>query len=165
MAAQNGFQLFSASLVLQNRIAGPVGIIFFDRNGRPMALRSTFFKIMSVAHLCPLQIVALLAVGVTILHIPKLASQKSTCHGRKMYIFKQILMSSTSKNFTFILWGAKSACGATPVPTFRPPAPDRSLQRRSSSFTTLASSVKPHSSIRVIFTLLSKITFGHLLHI
>ena len=130
-----------------------------------MALRSTFFKIMSIAHLCPLQISTLLAVGVTVLHIPKLASQKSTWYGRKTYIFKKMLMSPTSKIFTFILWGAKSACGATPVPTFRPPAPDRSPHCRSSSFTTLASSVKPHSSIRVIFALLSKITFGHLLQI
>ena len=138
---------------------------FFVRNGLPVAVRSTFFKVVSVARFWPLQIVALLAVAWTILHLPKLASQKCAWHGRKTYIFKKVLMSPTSKNFTFILWGAKSACGATPVPTFRPPAPDRSLQRRSCSFTTLASSVKPHSSIRVIFTLLSKITFGHLLHV
>ena len=130
-----------------------------------MALRSTFFKIMSLADLCPLQISALLAVGGTILHFPKLASQKSTSHPRKTYFQKKIARSSTSKNFKVILWVAKSACGATPVPGVRPLAPDRSLQCRSSSFTTLASSTKPHSSIRVIFALLSKITFGHLLQI
>ena len=135
------------------------------RNGLPAFVRCTFSKIMPDAHFWPLQIVALVAVAWTILHVPKLASQKCARRGRKTYNFKKMLMSSSSKIFTFILWGAKSACGTTPVLTFRPPAPDRSPHCRSSSFTTLASSVKPHSSLRVIFTLLSKINFGHLLHL
>ena len=134
------------------------------RNGLPALVRCTFSKIVSVAHLWPLQIVAVVAVAWTIFHVPKLASQKCARRNRKTYTFKKLLMSSTLKIFTFILWGAKSACGATPVPTFRPPAPGRSPHWRSSFFTTLASSVKPHSSFRVIFTLSSKITFGHLLH-
>ena len=134
------------------------------RNGLPALVRCTFSKIMLDAHFWPLQIVALVLMAWTIFHVPKLASQKCARRGRKTYIFKKVLMSSTSKIFTFILLGAKSACGATPALTFRPRAPGRSHHCRSSSFTTAASSVKPHSSIRVIFTLFSKITFGYLLH-
>ena len=135
------------------------------RNGFPALVRCTFSKIVSDAHLWPLQIVVVVAVAWTIFHVPKLASQKCARRGRKTYNFKKMLMSATSNIFTFILWGAKSACGATPVLSFRTPVPGRSSQCRSSSFTTAASSVKPHSSFRVIFTLLRKITFGHFLHL
>ena len=93
------------------------------RNGLPALVRCTFSKFKPDAHVWPLQIVALVAVAWTILHVPKLASQKCARRGRKTYIFKKELMSSTSKIFTFIFWGAKSACGATPVPLFRPPLP------------------------------------------
>ena len=135
------------------------------RNGLPALVRCTFSKIVSDAHLWPLQIVAVVAVAWTIFHVPKSASHKCARRSSKTYIFKKLLMSSTLKIFTFILWGAKSACGATPVLTFRIPAPGRSRHWGSSSFTTLASSVKRHLSVRVIFTLLRKITFGHFLHL
>ena len=58
------------------------------RNGLPALVRCTFLKIVSVAHLWPLQIVAVVAVAWTIFHVPKTASRKCARRSRKTYTFK-----------------------------------------------------------------------------
>ena len=105
---------------------------FFVRNGLPVAVRSTFLKIMSIAHFWPLQIVALVAVAWTILHLPRLASQKCAWHGRKTYIFKKNAHVINFKNLHIhplgcnkCLWRDSRAYSSAPHPR---PLPSLSLK-------------------------------------
>ena len=58
---------------------------FLLRNGLPAVVRCTFSKIVSDAHLWPLQIVAVVAMARAIFHVPKTALQKCARCSRKTY--------------------------------------------------------------------------------
>ena len=162
MVPKNRLRLFSVCLAPQNRIPVAVRMTFSTKMPFPWRWGAHFSKTCHLPIYAPCKKCSGSSGGGHFCTCRNWPLQKVPPVHVNVFFFK-IAVLSTSKNFKLILWVAKSACGATPVPSFRPLAPDRSLHCRSSSATTLASSTKPHSSIRVIFALLSKITFGHLL--